>query len=176
MRRRALLVGINHYENASDLSWCVDDTLAMCQVLKYHENGDPNFACRVLLGLEQALNSNQVLDASNGPVTFNSLRSELEDLFSFDNLVPFYFSGHGYSTSNGVYLVSQDGTNMLPGILLNDILDMVNASPAREIFLVIDTCFSGAFAEQDQFRTIGNSFLRRRGHSVSLSQVGPIRN
>jgi hypothetical protein len=161
MKRRALLVGINNYDNINGLNWCIDDVLAMRQVLEYHENRDPNFACHIMLGSESApgvLN----LSSSNGleRVTFNKLRVALEDLFTYDDMVLFYFSGHGYSTANGVYLVTQDGTNSLPGILMNDILDMANASRAREVLLIIDSCFSGAFGEPSQARDSVNIYLR----------------
>ena len=159
MKRRALLVGINHYDHMRSLSWCIDDVLAMRQVLEFHENHDPNFSCRTLLGSEPAP------DAPESPpgrerVTFNRLRLALEELFAFDEMVLFYFSGHGYQADNGVYLVTQDGIGVLPGILLNDILEMANVSPAREVLLIIDSCYSGALGEPDQARDIANLYLR----------------
>ncbi len=159
MKRRALLVGINHYDHMRSLSWCIDDVLAMRQVLEFHENHDPNFACHTLLGSEPAPGT---LDSPPGRerVTFNRLRVALEELFAFDDMVLFYFSGHGYPTGSGVYLVTQDGTGALPGILLNDILEMANASAAREVLLIIDSCFSGALGEPDQTRDLANLYLR----------------
>ena len=161
MKRRALLVGINHYDNMRSLSSCIDDTLAMHQVLAYHENHDPNFASHLLLGAETIAGADQRLDDSlYQRVTFNKLRTALEELFAFEDMVLFYFSGHGYPTANGVYLVTQDGTSILPGILLNDILDMANASRAREVLLIIDSCYSGALGEPAHERTIPNLYLR----------------
>src|SRR5579871_6341612 len=108
MKRRALLVGINHYDHMNSLSWCIDDALAMRQVLEFHENHASNFACRTLLGSEPAP------DTPDSPpgrerVTFNRLRQALGELFAFDEMVLFYFSGHGYQNDQGVYLVTQDG-------------------------------------------------------------------
>jgi len=161
MRRRALLVGIDHYDHMSDLNWCSDDVLAMRQVLEYHENHDPNFSCRVLLGTESASEPSVSLPGLlRERVTFNKLRTALEELLAFDDMVLFYFSGHGHQTENGIYLVTQDGTSALPGILLNDILEMANASPAREVLLIIDSCFSGALGEPDQVRRLANLYLR----------------
>jgi hypothetical protein len=159
MRRRALLVGVNHYDNMADLGWCIDDVLALRQVLEYHENHDPNFACRVLLGSES---TSDALGSSPGSerVTFNRLRVALEELFAFDDMVLFYFSGHGYPTTGGVYLVTQDGNDVLPGMLMNDILEMANASSAREVLLIIDSCFSGALGEPDHARDMTNLYLR----------------
>src|SRR5258706_6409223 len=161
MRRRALLVGIDHYDHMSDLNWCSDDVLAMRQVLEYHENHDPNFACRVLPGTESAFASSVSLPGLlRERVSFNKLRTALEELLAFDDMVLFYFSGHGYPTVDGVYLVTQDGTNALPGILLNDVLEMANASPAREVLLIIDSCFSGALGEPGQAVNLANLYLR----------------
>ncbi len=155
MGRRALLVGINHYDYMKKLTWCIDDALAIRQVLAFHENHDPNFDCHVLLGSEPTPEI-----ALQERVTFNRLRKELRELFAFDDMVLFYFSGHGYATETGVYLVTQDGTGTLPGMLLNDVLKMANDSPAREVLLIIDSCYSGALGEPDQQKEVANLYLR----------------
>jgi len=159
MRRRALLVGINHYDHMAELTWCIDDVLALRQVLEYHENHARNFFCHTLLGSQSAT------DALNTPynrerVTFSTLRIALKELFAFEEMVLFYFSGHGYPTENGVFLVTQDGNSALPGIPLNDILEMANEAPAREVLLLIDSCYSGALGEPDQVGNIANLYLR----------------
>lgn len=156
MKRRALLVGINYYEHMENLTWCIDDVLSLRQLLEYHENHEPNFSCHLLLG------SSSSPRMGLKPVTAFVLRKALEDLFAFDDTVLFYFSGHGYPTANGVYLVAQDGTETAPGILLNDILTMANASSAREVLLIIDSCSSGALGEPEQggVRNIANLYLR----------------
>ena len=92
MERRALLVGINHYDYMKKLTWCIDDVLAIRQVLAFHENHDPNFDCHVLLGSQPTLEI-----ALQERVTFNRLRTEIQELFAFDDMVLFYFSGHGYA-------------------------------------------------------------------------------
>lgn len=159
MGRRALLVGINDYDHLPKLRWCVDDALAMRQMLAFHENHDANFDCRMLLSSEVL---SDTFDASSGltRVTFNMLRTELLKLFAFDDTVLFYFSGHGYATENEVYLVTQDGTETVPGISLNDILELANSSPAREVFLVIDSCHSGALGDPGQKQDVVNFSLR----------------
>ena len=145
MGRRALLVGINHYAYMEQLTWCIDDALAMRQVLSFHENHDLNFDCHLLLGSAPTAET-VASPISQERVTFNRLRLQLQELFTFDDMVLLYFSGHGYVTANGVYLVTQDGNGGLPGILLNDILQMANDAPAREVLLIIDSCHSGAWA------------------------------
>lgn len=171
MRRRALLVGVNAYDSMRSLSWCVEDALAMRQVLEFHEDHSPNFACRMLLGLKSRTEALD-LEQSQERVTFNGLRVALEELFDFDGMVLFYFSGHGHPTEHGVYLVTQDGSNALPGILLNDILAMANESRAQEVVLIIDSCFSGSLGEPDQVREVTNLYLRPGVTLLAASMSG----
>lgn len=159
VRRRALLVGINHYDFMQPLAWCVEDALAMRLVLESHEDYTPNFACRTLISTGLPPGAAGVPSPSER-VTFNTLRTALEELFAFDDMVLFYFSGHAYPTEQGVYLVTQDGTESLPGILLNDLLAMANAAPAREVLLLIDSCYSGALGEPDLSGGVTNLYLR----------------
>jgi len=159
VRRRALLIGINDYDYMEPLSWCVEDALAMRLVLESHEDYTPNFACRTLTSrAAQSLTTGVPSPVER--VTFNTLRIALEELFAFDDMVLFYFSGHAYPTEQGVYLVTQDGTESLPGILLNDLLTMANNSSAREVLLLIDSCYSGALGEPDLTGGVTNLYLR----------------
>jgi hypothetical protein len=149
MKRRALLVGINHYDYITpDLHWCIDDALAMREVLEYHANHDANFACHTLLGSQPASGDDSLVSSTfSERVTFNVLRSALDDLFAFEDMVALFFSGHGIVTAQGTYLATQDGTATLPGIPMNDLLQMANRSPAREVILLIDCCFAGGVGE-----------------------------
>jgi hypothetical protein len=173
VRRRALLVGINAYDYMEGLSWCLEDALAMQRVLAFHENHAPNFACRVLLSSEQR-DAEPEPDSlvSYGRVTFNRLKAALAELFAFDGMVLFYFSGHGYPTEQGVYLVTQDGNSALPGILLNDILGMANESPASEVVLIIDSCFSGALGEPEPIKELADVHLRSGVTLLAASLAG----
>jgi len=51
MARRALLIGINTYDNAGRLSACVADAQAMSHALERHKGGDRrlNYECKTLL-------------------------------------------------------------------------------------------------------------------------------
>ena len=70
MSKRALIVGINHYDNVGSLSACVRDALAIEQVLARNADGGLNFECRVL--------------TSPGPETISRglLRQQWRELFS----------------------------------------------------------------------------------------------
>lgn len=157
VERRALLVGIDRYDHIiPSLNWCTGDALAMREALAFHANHDANYGCRVLLGSQPSGGN------AEERVTFNRLRTALEELFAYDGEVAFYFSGHGIAGSNGVYLATQDGSPSLPGILLNDLLAMANRSPAREVLFLLDCCYAGALGEPaaSDDATMANLYLR----------------
>ena len=169
IQRRALLVGIDHYERIEDLNWCVDDVFALRHVLEKHENREPNFSCHILLGPKPT----QHPQLPEQCVNLSRLRSELETFFNFDGMVLFYFSGHGYQTEQGVYLVTQDGNPTLPGLSLKTLLKMANESPAQEVLLIIDSCFSGALGEPgtSQVQEMENFYLRPGVTLLAASQA-----
>jgi hypothetical protein len=151
--RRALLVGINHYDR-SPLKGCIPDTKRMKEVISKHENGDPNFDCHVWISNPNERN-----------ITIAHLKSKLQDLFNHEaDVVLFYFSGHGASTTLGSYLVTQDAEKYNEGVSLTEVIAMANNSKATEVIIILDCCHSG---------DIGNSIemnerkaLLREGVSV----------
>ncbi|MBX4938045.1 MULTISPECIES: caspase family protein [Rhizobium] len=132
MSRRALIVGINHYDHAgvNNLSGCVPDANAMREVLGRHEDNRPNYDCLILT-------------SNTSRITRVNLRSALVELFAFDGDILFYFSGHGSLEETGGYLVSQDGEPGDPGIHMDEIIRLANGSRARSVLIIIDCCFSG---------------------------------
>lgn len=133
MSRRALLVGINNYENVTTLNSCVSDTEAMCEVLSRHANGDINFECRALTA------------PGNERITKTVLLAHWRELFQdFRGDVLFYFSGHGTQNATGGYLVTQDGTVDDPGLAMETLVNMANDSRANTVLIVLDCCSSGS--------------------------------
>jgi hypothetical protein len=132
MARRALLIGIDDYDNISSLRGCVNDAREMSTVLERNEDGSRNYDCRVLTS------------PGPRPITRRLLREQWAELFeNFDGDVLFYFSGHGTPTNVGGYLVTQDGEQGDPGLAMNDLLTLANRSRAKSILLILDCCFSG---------------------------------
>ncbi len=134
MAKRALIIGINSYDEPSvtNLTGCVRDAEAMTSVLTRHEDGRLNYDCRELT----SPGSGQVLSRA-------LVRSSIADLFSFDGDVLFYFSGHGTLEEAGGFLVTQDGAPRDPGLFMDEILALANRSNARSILLILDCCYSG---------------------------------
>src|SRR3569832_490199 len=69
--RRALIIGINTYQHGANLSTCVADAHAMGQLLEEHEDGRPNYDCRILLDQTE----------KGAPITMAGLREACSQLF-----------------------------------------------------------------------------------------------
>jgi len=158
MAKRALLIGIDKYDNVTSLTGCVADATAMSKLLQRNEDGSPNFECRTF--------------TSPGPRVISRafLREQWGQLFeSFTEDILFYFSGHGTPTQVGGYLVTQEATNGDPGLAMNDLLTLANSSRAREVLLILDCCFSGSLGNPPNLQTgqsIENQAQLREGVTI----------
>jgi hypothetical protein len=131
--RKALIVGINDYPT-SPLRGCVPDAQRMHQLLAMNGDGTPNFDARLITSENQAC------------VTKGLLEAQLELLLMQDaDGAIFYFSGHGSRNILGGYLVTQDATKTNQGFPFHDLQTLVLKSPIREITIILDCCYSGAF-------------------------------
>jgi hypothetical protein len=130
--RKALVVGINDYPSAP-LRGCVNDAIAMANILETNGDGSPNFDIK--------------LKTSPGAtVTRSSLRAEIEALFSGDpDAALLYFSGHGVVTSVGGFIVTTDFERYDEGVSMDEILSRANHSEAKDKIIILDCCHSGAF-------------------------------
>lgn len=134
MRRKALIVGINHYQHAAPLSGCVNDARALSAALEYHGNGEKNFSVRLLT----AENAEQ-------GVCKAGLRRDIADLFDASDVdtVLFYFAGHGTLKDTGGYLWTSDCEQGDEGVLLTEIVDRANRSRVKNRIVILDSCRSG---------------------------------
>jgi hypothetical protein len=91
--RKALIVGIDHYEHIGKLGGCVNDAHSVKAMLDRHADGSVNFGTKIVVG--------------TGPsdiVTRAELKDAVRELFADDSEVGlFYFAGHGYIESTGGY-------------------------------------------------------------------------
>jgi hypothetical protein len=157
MARRALIVGIDHYDHFNSLSACVNDAKAMEEALSRNSDGSLNFECRLLTSPGPA------------PVTKILLRQQWRELFhEIKEDVLFYFSGHGTPTEVGGYLVTQDGKTDDPGLAMDDVVTMANNSTARTVLLILDCCFSGSTGNSPSLQGGGleNRALLREGVTI----------
>src|SRR4051812_21234373 len=129
--RRALLVGINHYESAP-LSGCIDDARRMERLLRRHDDGGVNF-------------DTHLLTSDREVVTRARLRESIENLFADPaDVALLYFSGHGTENDLGGYLVTSDAALYDEGVSLADVLALANrATHISEVAIIVDSCHSG---------------------------------
>jgi uncharacterized caspase-like protein len=129
--RRALLVGIDHYESAP-LTGCINDARAMERLLRRHDDGRVNF-------------DTQLLTSDREAVTRARLRQSVDSLFADPaDVALLYFSGHGTENDLGGYLVTSDATLYNEGVALGDVLMLANlATHISEVAIVVDSCHSG---------------------------------
>ncbi|GAA4918426.1 caspase family protein [Nesterenkonia rhizosphaerae] len=135
--RKALIVGIDHYDNIGSLRGCVNDAYSVYGALERHSNGTLNFPSPRLL-------------ISTGPghaVEKLTLKNAVRELFKDDaEIALFYFSGHGYLEDTGGFLCSSDVSTGDDGLSLVEVMTMANESPAKNKVIILDSCHSGAAA------------------------------
>lgn len=143
MRRRinsgtawALLVGVNHYEDKfiSDLGVCVADVTAMQQSLA----GD----YQVISLLTDATPDNLPTRAQ-----ILGQLAAVAQAAAEDDLLLFFFSGHGIAEAGESYLLPRDvrtASFKHTAVSMHDVREIMDQSPARAKVIVLDACHSGA--------------------------------
>ena len=132
--RKALIVGIDHYEHISSLSGCVNDAHSVKAVLERNSDGTLNFAApQVMTGTS----STQV-------VCKRELKDAVRELFADDaEIALFYFAGHGYIEDTGGFLCASDAETGDDGLSLQELMTLANSSRAKNKVVMLDSCHSG---------------------------------
>jgi hypothetical protein len=78
----------------------------------------------------------------------------------------FFFSGHGAQTPWGAELVTQDYSENTLGVSMNDVLALANESPAQEVVIILDACFSGDLGNIPGLQPLGLSEAFGAGRAV----------
>lgn len=157
--RRALIIGIDNYPEAP-LAGCVNDALAVRELLACNADGSSNFQCRIL---------QDPVDATPGVhkqrVTKAILREHITRLFADEaDVALFYFSGHGTINNLGGFLVTPDATCYDEGIPMTAVLTLANQSKTREVVIILDCCHSGSLGELPAINNTGANL--REGVSI----------
>lgn len=134
LARRALIVGINEYDNfgiEGQLRGAVPDAKRVAELLCRHNDSEPNYDC-------------MLITSERDNVTKGMLREALSRLFRGTNdEVLFYFAGHGAVTDSGGYIVTQDAQQGDVGILMDELLGYALNADEKESIIILDCCHSG---------------------------------
>lgn len=141
--RKALIVGIDHYEHLTPLRGCVNDAYAVKGVLERNADGTVNFVTpRLITGL--------------GPddiVERSEIKDAVRDLFADDSDVAlFYFAGHGYIEDTGGYLCAGDCKRGDDGLSLDEVMTLAKTSPAKNKVIILDSCHGGIVGDKSALK------------------------
>ena len=142
MAKIALLIGVSEYQpGLNPLPAAVKDVEAMREVLVNTEMGDFNDADVTVLKNPQP----------------QDIRNAIYDLFANrqkDDLLLFYFSGHGIKDDRGnLYFATRDtrkdnGKLVTPlAVAARTLHENINDSRSQRQVIILDCCFSGAIAQ-----------------------------
>jgi len=128
--RKALIIGINKYINATQLNGCENDAAVVAEALGINADGRRNFT---------------IIKPKKDIKTREGLLDEIKTLFNGNTeteVALFYFSGHGnYDSSKTDGLII---TSDCSPIYMKEILSVVNSSKCRNRVVILDCCHAGA--------------------------------
>lgn len=132
--RKALIVGVDYYDNGSTLYGCVNDAHSMKAALERNSDGTVNFDVRIFT----ATGPSDKLNRSD-------LKDDIRNLFSGGDpdIALFYFAGHGHIESTGGYILTSESKTGDDGLPLSELLTLANKSKARSKIIILDSCHSG---------------------------------
>jgi hypothetical protein len=157
--KRALLIGVDDYDNFGLLDGCVNDVRALLPLLARNEDDTINFSCVTLDS------------GSGGRVLRDEVLEQVRRLLSPGaDVALLYFAGHGMGEGDDVTLCTTDGTSTTPGVKMSEVLTEVTRSAIPEVNIVLDCCFSGAAGAVPQLAGVG-SFIRS-GLSILAASRG----
>ena len=169
MAKLALLIGVSEYQGLPPLPGSVLDVDALREVLVHPEMG--GFAETDVFILK------------------NPQRQEMEDqiyrLFanrSRDDLLLFYFSGHGARDERGQLYLANSNTRKDNGQLVDPtavaatyLQNKINSSKSQRQVIILDCCFSGAIAQGMTIKDDGvvdvNAYLGGKGRAILTSST-----
>lgn len=156
--RKALVVGIDYYENCSELYGCITDACDVKNALERNADGTINFDVQTLLTKNDSEKVSKFL-----------LKEKVKALFAGDSdIALFYYSGHGYIENTGGYLVTSECATGDDGLPLTDLMTIANESKAKNKVIVLDSCNAGIAGDV----TINNAFAQISEGMMILTACG----
>ncbi len=137
--RKALIVGIDYYDNVTPLHGCVNDAHSVNAILSRHSNGTPNFGTRLYTATGKSTS-----------ISRKELKNITEELFKEDSdIALFYYSGHGYVEGNEGYIITSECEHGDDGFRMGELIDIANNSKAKNKIIILDCCHAGIAGNVD---------------------------
>lgn len=141
--RWGMLVGINHYTDHAIpcLPYCVNDIVSLYDLLG--SRPEYGYGPQRLVSLTSL--DSQHLEATKTGILNALVR--MASLVGLEDLLLFYFAGHGTLIDNEAYLLPADAITgeLLPdsALSLSRIKKIMQKSPARAKVMILDACHAG---------------------------------
>lgn len=153
-RKVALLIGVSEYgEGIPSLSAPLNDVEAMKRILENPKMG----------GFDDV----KVL---KNPESINAIQTAVAEIFANcdkEDLVLLYFSGHGITDDNNRLFLAIKGTSKnyykATSVSASFVQDTSQDCYAKRQVIILDCCYSGAFAEGWQTKSIGLDIRKELG-------------
>lgn len=159
VRRWSMFVGVNHYrdKHIPPLRFCVNDAQALHDLLvtSPHSGYAPERA-------HLLLSDSPGESAGHTPATRRNILQHLQNLARQaqpEDMLLFYFAGHGQSLDQEVYLVPADAepNDMMPdtAVPLSRVKHILETSSARTKAIILDACYTGVALRDLTKRALG---------------------
>lgn len=151
--KKALCVGIDSYESFGDLHGCVNDANAVKNVLERNGDGTKNFDVKLITATSES-----------SYITKNNLKDSIKELFRGDSEIALlYFAGHGTIDEYGGYICSSECERIDDGLSLEEVMQIMSKSSAKNKVIILDSCFSGNIGERSE---TNNSSILKEGTTI----------
>lgn len=130
----AILIGVTKYDGVHHLQYCARDVSEMARALEDHLDFPPENITQIASGLE--------VQPTRARIFHHLGALEKEKKIEPDDLLFFYFSGHGYLDRNDYLLPSDATLNALKqtAISVQDIVEMLSGTKCKNIVVFLDAC------------------------------------
>lgn len=148
-KRLAVIIGIDHYDQAtfSDLSCCTNDAKVFSETLVECAGFKPE-DIKLLVSSDKQVNYADILTSIK----------DMCDSAESEDLILFYFAGHGYGGTEDSFLITQDTKPEIleeSSVSLDRISRYFKSSAAKFRMCIFDACHTGRFKERS-----GNTAVR----------------
>lgn len=131
--RKALIIGIDHYEKINPLFGCVNDAYSVKSAIDRNSDGTINFSTKI-----------QVANNASSAISRRELKEMVIELFNDDSEIAlFFFAGHGHVENSGGYLITSDCETGDDGFPMTEMLQIANESKAKNKIIILDCCHAG---------------------------------